>query len=759
MEKGGLLPQSNVELNSDDQNKLKELKDTQNEESFRKKPINLLKITSNVSKDYFNLDNNNKIDEPESNYRKKSSKIITNFQDIDLSNNYKTNNYIAQIPIKFDSLNNKNLKFEFTPNSNVRKKNSSKVNNLPIVRQDICRSDEYDKSNEIKKRNSDSSLTVSNKSSFSSNNSELKIDTNDLKINVSNDLCNLNNNMPNEPESNYRKKSSKIISNFKDLDLSNNYKTNNFIAQNTIEFDNLINKKLKIENTPNSNVRKKNSSKVNNLPIINKDNNNNHYIVKTKNKKSKSDSSLTSFNELSNSDKSFSSKNVEVKSITNNFEIKISNYDEQVKRNSPTNSLISSSSSSDNNIPRYSLNTNHLKANNGSFFNADSSRKSNGSKPVLILDKLIARRRSIQMENKQNFTCSNYASKETDSNDYMSNSKIQNCKLGVTDSKGKSLSSTNLLKEKENCLVNIKSDDQLMEKIEKSPNILKMNELKTVTETNKKDSFNSLKFNTPSITNSGKKFNSNDMDENIFKTDAETKNSELNSDKEHTDYIETKNYKCTMIQVQELDEEYRDYNTYLSLNEIKKNSNGSLNLNKNKSSNIKPSVLSKSRSKTRTLNSFDSEKDNECSDNDKIKELEILNTLKSKKSIGSFESFISSKSNSQLNSPNLDVSSYKTNKMIKLDENSNVEILYQSIKNPRKSSIKNKNELNRKKNCFATRKLVFIEDQKDFIENLRSSNYSKSSVLGQIEAKLTPFNQAKNVITSKSLTVDFSNII
>lgn len=363
------------------------------------------------------------------------------------------------------------------------------------------------------------------------------------------------------------------------------------------------------------------------------------------------------------------------------------------------------------------------------------------------------------MENKQNFTCSNYASKETDSNDYKSNSKIQNCKLGVTDSKGKSLSSTNLLKEKENCLVNIKSDDQLMEKIEKSPNILKMNELKSVTETNKKDSFNSLKFNTPSITNSGKKFNSNDMDENIFKTDAETKNSELNSDKEHTDYIETKNYKCTMIQVQELDEEYRDYNTYLSLNEIKKNSNGSLNLNKNKSSNIKPSVFSKSRSKTRTINSFDSEKDNECSDNDKIKELEILNTLKSKKSIGSFESFISSKSNSQLNSPNLDVSSYKTNKMIKLDENSNVEILYQSIKNPRKSSIKNKNELNRKKNCFATRKLVFIEDQKDFIENLRSSNYSKSSVLGQIEAKLTPFNQAKNVITSKSLTVDFSNII
>lgn len=540
-------------------------------------------------------------------------------------------------------------------------------------------------------------------------------------------------------ENNYRKKNSSQKVNLYNIELYSTIKNNHFIHKNVSEFDNIKSSKNDYIND------NKNEDQLNN--------NGDRQNLKENDKSSESNFSSKSNSSRSSKDSKSSKKSIK-NTFLNNFEIKISNYEENAKNNS----LISSSSSSSNNdIPTYSLNMNILKTRDKSInLNTDSSRKSTGSKPVLILDKLMARRRSTQIEDKKQFTCSNYASKETDSNDTLSNNKFPHCKslLTINNNKSKSLSSSNLITEKENCLVNTNTEDQLIQKIKNSPNFINMNELKSCNEMYKKDydSINSFKFKPSSNQNSDKKVsNSNNIetDDHVLKTDAETRISEF-SDKDYIENIDCKIYKSTMNQVQELDEEYRDYNTYMSRTEIKKNSNGSLNVSKNKSSNLKKSVFSKSKSKT--FNSFDSENENDNSDYDKIKDMDLINTLKSKKSIGSFESFVSDKSNSRLDSPYINNSS--VTEKLKIDENSNIDILYQSIINTRKSSIKNKNDQSRKKNCFVTRKLVFIEDQKDFIENHRLTNYSKSSLQNKIEIKLTPCNQPKNVITSKSLNIE-----
>lgn len=540
-------------------------------------------------------------------------------------------------------------------------------------------------------------------------------------------------------ENNYRKKNSSQKANLYNIELYSTIKNNHFIHKNVSEFDNIKSCK---NDYINDNT---NEDQLNN--------NGDRQNLKENDKSSESNFSSKSNSSRSSKDSKSSKKSIK-NTFLNNFEIKISNYEENAKNNS----LISSSSSSSNNdIPTYSLNMNILKTRDKSInLNTDSSRKSTGSKPVLILDKLMARRRSTQIEDKKQFTCSNYASKETDSNDTLSNNKFPHCKslLTINNNKSKSLSSSNLITEKENCLVNTNTEDQLIQKIKNSPNFINMNELKSCNEMYKKDydSINSFKFKPSSNQNSDKKVsNSNNIetDDHVLKTDAETRISEF-SDKDYIENIDCKIYKSTMNQVQELDEEYRDYNTYMSRTEIKKNSNGSLNVSKNKSSNLKKSVFSKSKSKT--FNSFDSENENDNSDYDKIKDMDLINTLKSKKSIGSFESFVSDKSNSRLDSPYINNSS--VTEKLKIDENSNIDILYQSIINTRKSSIKNKNDQSRKKNCFVTRKLVFIEDQKDFIENHRLTNYSKSSLQNKIEIKLTPCNQPKNVITSKSLNIE-----
>lgn len=583
--------------------------------------------------------------------------------------------------------------------------------------------------------NSSNNLNLNNESNFR------KKSSSKLNQNIPNilDFPHINKYKEDDIENNYRKKNSSVKVNLYNIELYSTIKNNHFIPKDTSEFEN-----TKSSKTDFINDNKNEDPLTNNQDRQNFKENNNL-----------SDSNFSSKSNSSRSSKDSNSSKKSIKNtFLNNFEIKISNYEETEKNKS----LISSSSSSSNNdIPTYSLNMNILKTRDISInLNTDSSRKSTGSKPVLILDKLMARRRSTQIEDKKQFTCSNYASKETDSNDTLSNNKFPYCKslLTINNNKSKSLSSSNLITEKENCLVNTNTEDQLIQKIKNSPNFQNMNELKPCNEMYKKDfdSINSFKFKPSSNQNSDKKLsNSNNIetDDPVLKTDAETRISEF-SDKDYIENIDCKIYKCTMNQVQELDEEYRDYNTYMSRTEIKKNSNGSLNISKNKSSNLKKSVFSKSKSKT--FNSFDSENENDNSDYDKIKDMELINTLKSKKSIGSFESFVSDKSNSRLDSP------YINNKSIaeklKIDENTNIDILYQSIINTRKSSIKNKNDLSRKKNCFVTRRLVFIEDQKDFIENHRLTNYSKSSLQNKIEIKLTPCNQPKNVITSKSLNIE-----